>query len=62
MNFSTLRLLLATRYERLFARRFKLENECDNDMHEDEDSKRPRRFRIAGAIFPTEPTLPRYQY
>lgn len=62
MKLSTLRMLLAARYERLFTRRFRLENECNNDVQEDKDSKRRRRFSAAGAIFPTESVFPRYQY
>lgn len=62
MRFSTLRMLLAARYERLFARRFRLENECDNDVHEDKDLIRRKRFSVAGSIFPSEAILPRYQY
>ncbi len=62
MKFSALRMLLAARYERLFTRRFRLENECDTDGREDDGLKRSRRFSVAGAIFPTESILPRYQY
>ena len=62
MKLSTLRLLLAARYERLFTRRFQLENERDKDGREDADVKRSRRFHVAGAIFPTESVLSRYQY
>jgi hypothetical protein len=49
-------------YERLFTRRFRLENERDFDLYAAEIPPPRRRFRIAGAIFPTESTLPRYQY
>jgi len=55
-------MLLVARYERLFTRRFRLENECDTDGREDDGSKRSRRFSVAGAIFPTESVLSRYQY
>lgn len=62
MKFSTLRMLLVARYERLFTRRFRLENECDTDGREGDGSKRSRRFSVTGAIFPTESVLSRYQY
>lgn len=62
MKFAALWTLLAARYEHLFARRFRLENECDNDPHDDTDARRRRRFSVSGSIFPTESILPRYQY
>lgn len=55
-------MLLIARYERLFTRRFRLENECDNDGPDARGSKQTRRFNVAGAIFPTESVLSRYQY
>ena len=62
MKLSTLRMLLAARYERLFARRFSVENECDNEVEKGKDSKRQRRLSAARDIFPTESKFPRYQY
>jgi hypothetical protein len=53
---------LVARYERLFMRRFRLENEHDVDVYPAASLPRRRRFNIVGAIFPTESILSRYQY
>lgn len=53
---------LARKYENLFKRRFHIENEqllCECIVM---DPPQRNRYRIAGSIFPTAPTLPRYQY
>jgi len=62
MKFSAFHAFLAVRYERLFLRRFKLENERSVDIYAGENPPPRQRFSIAGAIFPTESTLSRYQY
>jgi hypothetical protein len=62
MKLSVFRTFLAKSYERLFTRRFELENECEMNVRERKQQQRPRRFDRAGAIFPTESILPRYQY
>jgi hypothetical protein len=64
MKLLTFRAFLSARYEHLFARRFRLENERDMDTREDGTQlrRRRRRFWNAGSIFPTESILPRYQY
>jgi hypothetical protein len=62
MYLSKILTLFATRYEHLFARRFRLENERSFDVYPAAISPPRRRFSILGAIFPTDPTLPRYQY
>lgn len=46
------------KYERLFSRRYKLENECEAPIK----GAARRRFNNHGVIFPAEPLLPRYQY
>lgn len=59
---SNLRVVLAHKYENLFKRRFHIENEqllCECIIA---DPPQRNRYRIAGSIFPTAPTLPRYQY
>jgi hypothetical protein len=57
-----LRLYLVARYERLFVGRFGPGN--DGRMGESVVANRLRRNRFSGsgAIFPTDPPLPRYQY
>jgi hypothetical protein len=55
-------LFLAKGYERLFSRRFGIENECGVDANATGDLPLRRRFSVAGAIFPTDTKLPRYQY
>jgi hypothetical protein len=62
MTLSQLRTFVIARYEHLFARRFRLENERDLDVYPTLISPPRRRFSRAGAIFPTEAILPRYQY
>lgn len=62
MNLLQLRTTLAARYERLFIRRFRLENEREFDVYPAAISTTRQRFNIAGAIFPTEAVLSRYQY
>jgi hypothetical protein len=62
MKFSNFHAFLVAWYERLFTRRFRLENERNLDIHAADIPPRRRRFSIAGAIFPTESILPRYQY
>lgn len=62
MKFSKFRGLVVLGYERLFARRFMLENERDFDLYPAEAPPPRRSFRITGAIFPTESILSRYQY
>jgi hypothetical protein len=61
MKFS-IRVHFRAWYERLYTRRFKLENERSADLAACQSSPVRRRFSIKGAIFPTETTLPRYQY
>ena len=48
---------IESRYERLFTRRHKLENECDPPAVEAE-----RRGKFGRPVFPTQPVFPRYQY
>ena len=62
MNFIDIRTFVTTKYERLFTRRFRLENERLFEARPAAISPPRRRFSSAGAIFPTEPVLPRYQY
>jgi hypothetical protein len=62
MKISKLHDFLVARYERLFTRRFRLENERDVDAYPAVSVPRRRRFSIVGAIFPTESILSRYQY
>jgi hypothetical protein len=62
MTLSQLSTFVMARYERLFARRFWLENERDLNVHPTPISLPRRRFSRAGAIFPTEAVLPRYQF
>jgi hypothetical protein len=54
--------ILARRYENLFTRRFRLENEALLSECIVTDLPQRSRYRIAGSIFPTAPILPRYQY
>jgi hypothetical protein len=54
--------ILARRYENLFTRRFRLENEALLSECIITDLPQRNRYRIAGSIFPTAPILPRYQY
>ena len=51
--------ILARRYENLFMRRFRVENEVECIVT---DPPQRNRYRIAGSIFPTAPILPRCQY
>jgi hypothetical protein len=53
---------LVRRYENLFTRRFRLENEALLSECIITDPPQRNRYRIAGSIFPTAPILPRYQY
>jgi hypothetical protein len=53
---------LVAGYERLFTRRFRLENERDVDVYPAVSPPRRERFSTVGAIFPTESILSRYQY
>jgi hypothetical protein len=62
MGLSTLLDFLTTRYERLFSQRVDLEKECGSELPSGTHAPRRNRFRLAGAIFPTDPLLPRYQY
>jgi hypothetical protein len=62
MDLSTLRDFLKTRYERLFLQRVDLEKECGVKLPSGAHPPRRNRFGLAGAIFPTDPLLPRYQY
>jgi hypothetical protein len=62
MKISKLHDFLVARYERLFTRRFRLENERDVDAYPAVSVPRRGRFSIVGAIFPTESILSRYQY
>ena len=62
MNFVDIRTFITPWYERLFTRRFRLENERLFDVFPAAISPPRRRFSRAGAIFPTEAVLPRYQY
>ena len=62
MNFFRLHVLVAAQYERLFARRFRPENERHFNVCPTEISLPRRRFSNSGVIFPTEPVLCRYQY
>jgi hypothetical protein len=54
--------ILARRYENLFTRQFRLENEALLSECIITDPPQRNRYRIAGSIFPTAPILPRYQY
>jgi hypothetical protein len=62
MNFFNLATFLTSWYEHLFARRFRIENERLFDVYPAAKPPPRRRFSSAGAIFPSEPLLPRYQY
>ena len=62
MKLRTLRVFLTARYERLFSRRFDLENECVSKAPVVAMRPQRNRFRIIGSIFPTDSLLPRYQY
>jgi hypothetical protein len=59
---SNLRVILSKKYENLFKRRFHIENERIRHECIVADPPQRNRYRIAGSIFPTAPTLPRYQY
>lgn len=52
---------IAAHYEALFLRQLKLENGKDGGIAHGKRTLR-QRFSVAGAIFPTEATWPRYQY
>lgn len=62
MRICAFRAFLIDRYERLFLRRFDLENECLGKVPVVADPPQRNRYRVSGSIFPTDPLLPRYQY
>ena len=62
MKLRTLSVFLTARYERLFSRRFDLENECSSKLPVVAMRPQRNRFKVIGSIFPTDPLLPRYQY
>ena len=62
MKLRTLSVFLTARYERLFSRRFDLENECLSKAPVVAMRPQRNRFKVIGSIFPTDPLLPRYQY
>lgn len=59
---ANLRVFLAKKYENLFMRRFRIENEHLPRERLVAVPPQRNRFRIAGSIFPTASILPRYQY
>ena len=61
MKLRTLSVFLTARYERLFSRRFDLENECLSKAPVVAMRPQRNRFKVIGSIFPTDPLLPRYQ-